>query len=884
MRLAIPSSFLALLLSQPLAAADWPEAGADSSRSAKAAEELKGPLGQLWSMETGRPAPSFPEAGRSDFWRNQVGTLKSRTIFDLAPQPVLAAGRLYLCGSHDDALRCLDAATGKELWRFTAEGPLRCAPLLADGKVYFGGDDGWLRCLDAASGELVWETAPPSPDLIIGNGRFISLHAIRCGLIRVGGKFCAGSGLFPGEACRWFSFDPKTGKILDERKLDAPAQGYPVLRNGEAFLPTGNDAKGRTEKIDGAAPGDKEATPPKGACAVVHVGSRRFIGRAGGVAEIDARDKEIWSASMRGSVRGLAFSDGRLIAVSDSGQVSAFGPKGRSVVKTKTAELPPPEMADAIPSSYTLVLPGCDPVAANKLLPSGGRGIFLAADAEGERRLRPALSPAASLIRQRGAALPAFRKGSFDLVVAPAASPELLALLVPGSGRLVNAQGAELGRKPVAEGVGSWSGLYADAGNSGCSQDRLAGTDLVPQWFGAPGPAAMIDRHLRAQPAVAGGGLMLIPGHEEIFCLNAWNGALLWRRKFPDFARVAALRDSSALALAGGRLALASGGKALLIDARSGKSEKSFSAGGGDWDYIAWHQGALYGSSAEKGAIRRKAEKAVIYDGGYTDNQKNILSTSLFAFAADGRALWRRSSKGAIPTPSICLLGGRLFCIEAGVKVDEGKKAFKGRAAISSIAAARPHLLALDAKTGKEIFRLPVEIPATAQTCYLLGGPGEGGPVLLSTSFNEGGKVRYRLVAYSRAEGKELWRQQVDTGFDPNMEHGEQDRHPLVIGDLVFAEPAFFNLNDGKPSPGPAFSRGYGCGNASASATALFFRSGGLGVCDLSARKTLSINPASRAGCWINMIPADGLLLVPEASSGCICNFALQSSMAFAPR
>ncbi len=875
-------ALLVAFLALPLAAADWPEAGADSSRSAKVQEEIKGTLGQLWSFDMGRPAPSFPEAGRSDFWRNQVGTLKSRTVFDLAPQPVIAEGRLYLSGSHDDTLRCLDAASGKELWRFTSEAPLRCAPLLHEGKIFFGGDDGWLRCLDR-DGKLLWETPPPGKDLIIGNGRLISVHAIRCGLIRVGDKFCSASGLFPGEACLWFSFDPKTGKILDEKKLDAPAQGYPVLRQGQAFLPTGNDAKGRTETIDGAAPSDKEATPPKGAYCVAFAGDRRFIGRVGGLAELDGKDKEIWSAAMRGSVRGLAFSDGRLIAVAESGQVAAFGLKGRSG-GGKSPELPAPEMADAIPKSYALILPGQNPAELKKLLPAGGRALFLASDAAEASRLRTSLPPVASVMQQRDG-LPAFRKGSFDLVVAAAAKPELIALLVPGSGRLVNAQGAELARNPVPEGVGRWSGLYADAGNSGCSQDKLTGTDFVPQWFGAPGPAAMIDRHLRAQPAVAGDGLMLIPGHEEIFCLNAWNGALLWRQKFPDFARVAALRDSSALALTAGRLALASGPNALFIEPKSGKIEKQLKdPGSGDWDFIAWHQGMLFGSSAEKGAIRRKAEKAVIYDGGYTDNQKNLLSTSLFAFSADGKPLWSRSSKGALPTPSICLLGEQVFCVEASAKIDEGKKAFKGRAAISAIAAAKPMLLSLDAKTGKELFRVPLELPATAQTCYLLGGPDAASPLLLCSSFNDGGKVRYRLVAFSRAEGKELWRQQVDTAYDPNMEHGEQDHHPLVIGDLVFCEPSFFNLKDGQASPGPAFSRGYGCGNASASATSLFFRSGGLGVCDITKRKTASINPASRAGCWINMLPANGLLLVPEASSGCVCNFAVQSSMAFAPK
>jgi len=39
----------------------------------------------------------------------------------------------------------------------------------------------------------------------------------------------------------------------------------------------------------------------------------------------------------------------------------------------------------------------------------------------------------------------------------------------------------------------------------------------------------------------------------------------------------------------------------------------------------------------------------------------------------------------------------------------------------------------------------------------------------------------------------------------------------------------------------------------------------------------------SRPGCWINTIPAGGLVLIPESSSGCTCGFALQTSLAFVP-
>ena len=40
----------------------------------------------------------------------------------------------------------------------------------------------------------------------------------------------------------------------------------------------------------------------------------------------------------------------------------------------------------------------------------------------------------------------------------------------------------------------------------------------------------------------------------------------------------------------------------------------------------------------------------------------------------------------------------------------------------------------------------------------------------------------------------------------------------------------------------------------------------------------------ARPGCWINTIPADGLVLQPEASAGCLCLFPIMCSVALEPR
>jgi hypothetical protein len=52
---------------------------------------------------------------------------------------------------------------------------------------------------------------------------------------------------------------------------------------------------------------------------------------------------------------------------------------------------------------------------------------------------------------------------------------------------------------------------------------------------------------------------------------------------------------------------------------------------------------------------------------------------------------------------------------------------------------------------------------------------------------------------------------------------------------------------------------------------------------DIASDRRIDLTRVTRPSCWMSMVPAGGLLLVPEASSGCTCGFALQMSMAFVP-
>jgi outer membrane protein assembly factor BamB len=94
-----------------------------------------------------------------ELWRRKIGPAWSSML--------VIDGRLFTQEQrgNDEALTCLGADTGDELWSHTdavrfsdgqaGAGP-RATPLFAAGKLYSFGATGILNCLDAASGKLLW--------------------------------------------------------------------------------------------------------------------------------------------------------------------------------------------------------------------------------------------------------------------------------------------------------------------------------------------------------------------------------------------------------------------------------------------------------------------------------------------------------------------------------------------------------------------------------------------------------------------------------------------------------------------------------------------------------------------------------------------------------
>jgi outer membrane protein assembly factor BamB len=128
----------------PLFAADWPR--------------YRGPNLDGVSAETAWSS-DWPKAGPPQLWRASLGTGASSVAIN--------AGRLYTMGNINDTdiVYCLDAATGREIWRHSYRCPLEkrqfeggpaATPTVDGERVYTLSHDGDLFCLNAATGQVIW--------------------------------------------------------------------------------------------------------------------------------------------------------------------------------------------------------------------------------------------------------------------------------------------------------------------------------------------------------------------------------------------------------------------------------------------------------------------------------------------------------------------------------------------------------------------------------------------------------------------------------------------------------------------------------------------------------------------------------------------------------
>jgi outer membrane protein assembly factor BamB len=456
-----------------------------------------------------------------------------------------------------------------------------------------------------------------------------------------------------------------------------------------------------------------------------------------------------------------------------------------------------------------------------------------------------------------------------------------------GKGGLESAEaGTWVYRRPSLEGAGRWTHALADPGNNACSGDVFTSGPMQLQWFGPPGPARMPDRHHRNVPPLYRDGRLFIAGNGTVWAVDAYNGCLQWQAEIPGAIRMGAFLDSSHTVVDEKFLYVAVGDECLRLDVASGARAPALKLPGSaqgaarEWGHLSWEGPMLYGSArAAKSAYteQSRAVDAILWNL----NMKLVWSDALFGIERDsGKEAWTYRS-ALIANTTIAAGDGRVYFVEAG---HAGKAAAPMTFPLKQILKDGPaNLVALDGTTGRVLYRKPIEGVAIEEVIYLNASAGK---LFLSGGKSAGKTMQYSFQALDAATGQVLWNGTHPTDLPSTGEHGEQNRHPTIVSGTVYLWPFAYDLQTGKRIETWQMDRhGHGCGGEAASQNALFWRGGNPWMQDLGpGGEPRKLTTVTRPGCWINILPAGGLVLIPEASSGCTCGYTLQTSMALAPR
>jgi outer membrane protein assembly factor BamB len=465
-------------------------------------------------------------------------------------------------------------------------------------------------------------------------------------------------------------------------------------------------------------------------------------------------------------------------------------------------------------------------------------------------------------------------------------------------------------RRGKLAGAGEWSHQYGSPDNACFSNDRLVKGSLGVLWYGDPGPNKTINRHEAAAAPLSTNGRFFSQGIDSVRAYDAYNGQFLWEYKNPGAIRTGVFNnnETSNLAASDDSLFVAVGDTCTQLDAATGRvatQHKTPASSDGvqrDWGYVAQHEGILYGTST----IRSELSDALRRRG------RTVQSDTDAIFAVDlktGQPAWTYRGPNIMHV-TITIGDGQMFFVESTLSTKQREDLLRqDKTALKDLPPEEAKkkeeelkkldvrtAVALDAKTGKELWRRAIDV--TNVTNVSSGGGNlalmhKDGHLLICGAnanghywkqFLAGEFSQRRLLVLDAKRGDKLWSR------DANYMN-----RPTIVGDMVIAEPWAFELASGEPRKREnpltgeptdwQFSRpGHHCGVVTTTPNMMFFRSGFIGYYDLYSDSGTRHFAGQRLGCWVNAIPSNGLVVIPEASAGCVCLFSVTSTVVLEPR
>lgn len=537
--------------------------------------------------------------------------------------PAWFDGKIYLA-SDDGQVYCLDAASGKLQWKFNAaetdslilgngrlisRRPLRSGLLVEQDTVYctagmWPSEGVLVHALDAQTGQPRWcnDTSDtlylPQPHakaysltgiapqgyllaagglLLVPNGRGVpAAFDLQTGRLRYfepseskshGGTWATigGDRLYNGGLV----YELATGRqiacpdpqvpLWAKQTFDYGSRQHILGYRGERILVTPDEIYGRREGYSLALAGNALLEGSENLLTAYDVQSKRA-------------SESPWQAIVDGEVRGLAVSDGRVLASTHTGKIYCFATADKNSTKPKTITDNKSVAAQASASPLTKLLSSKKTGKGLALLAGedADAGLALARQTslhvvtlESSEKLKGAkenllssgrYGTSVSVIdRQRLAQqeLPAYVANVVVLRgdVSDVSSESIWHVLRPCGGLLclIDVPGEQQKRilesaPEAALATGTTDGIVwyqrgklpgAFDWNSEVPADTRVQWPLELSWFGGPGPARMQDRHRTSvPPPIVANGRYFVAGERHVIAVDAYNGTELWSYDF----------------------------------------------------------------------------------------------------------------------------------------------------------------------------------------------------------------------------------------------------------------------------------------------------------------------------------------------------------------
>ncbi len=314
-------------------AGDWPMWRYDAARSGTSPSGIAEQPGLLWS----RKLPPVQQAWPIGMALEEVN--RNRLDFDASYEPVILGKRLFIASPNAGTVTAYDTDTGTEQWKFYTEGPVRCAPVCAQDRVFVGSDDGYLYCLEAGTGKLVWKFrgAPGDrPDRRqLGNGHLVSFWPVRGGPVIQDGAVYFGSGLWPMFGIFIHALEAETGRVKwtnqdlnyiagvsSDHNLHVEAalspQGMLVAIGGKLLVPNGRAMPAGLEAATGKLIYYAQGVRNGDSRVAAH-GNFGFVGKSGVINLYDFREvASHWAGRGTNPPAGWSFENWKRMDLSES--------------------------------------------------------------------------------------------------------------------------------------------------------------------------------------------------------------------------------------------------------------------------------------------------------------------------------------------------------------------------------------------------------------------------------------------------------------------------------------------------------------------------------------------------------------------------------------